>query len=335
VANGSSREFAKRVAVATIVVLIVVAAAYAVSLLLLVFAGILLAILLRTVGEWVSRTGRIPVRVSMAAVVVAFVGVLLGMALGFGATMAAQADQLFIAVSQAVSQAFDQIQQYKGLQQILTKSSGFNLVEPAQTAASVVFWIGSALVLILFVGVYVALYPDLYIDTFLSLFGRTTRTRVTQLLEEIGGALQWWLLGQLVAMAVVGGITAIGLVLLGIPMALPLAVLAALLTFVPYIGALISSAPALVIALTLSNRTALYVLFVYAIAHFAEGYIIVPMIQHRFVRLPPALILAAQFLAQRFLGITGVALVTPVLVVAMVLVNRLYFHQDWESPKAA
>src|SRR5438093_6516065 len=109
----------------------------------------------------------------MVAVVLAFVGGLFGMAWGFGATMAAQADQLFVAVSQAVSHVHDQIEQYKGLQQILLRSSGFNLVQPAQTAASGMFWVASALILMLFVGAYVALYPELYIEAFLSLFERT------------------------------------------------------------------------------------------------------------------------------------------------------------------
>jgi predicted PurR-regulated permease PerM len=60
-----------------------------------------------------------------------------------------------------------------------------------------------------------------------------------------------------------------------------------------------------------------------------EGYIVVPLIQHRLVYLPPALILATQFFMQLFAGTTGLAFATPLMVVAMVLLKRLYFNEDW------
>jgi predicted PurR-regulated permease PerM len=71
------------------------------------------------------------------------------------------------------------------------------------------------------------------------------------------------------------------------------------------------------------------VVLVYFIAHVVEGYIVTPMVQHRLVYLPPALILATQFLMHLFAGIIGVMLATPLMVVAMVLIKELYFEQHW------
>jgi len=58
---------------------------------------------------------------------------------------------------------------------------------------------------------------------------------------------------------------------------------------------------------------------------------------HRMVYLPPAMILATQFLMEIFVGILGVTLATPLMVVAMVLIKNLYFKQDWteDIPEAA
>jgi len=76
----------------------------------------------------------------------------------------------------------------------------------------------------------------------------------------------------------------------------------------------------------------MYVVLVYLIAHVVEGYIVVPLIQHKFVYLPPALILAMQFLMDLFGGFIGVTFATPLMVVAMVLIKKLYFKQEWDEP---
>jgi len=130
-------------------------------------------------------------------------------------------------------------------------------------------------------------------------------------------------------MAVVGVITAIGLLIIGAPMAISLSLLAALLTFVPYVGAVVSAVPAVLLAFTKGSDTAFYVILVYLIAHVVEGYIVVPLIQHRMVYLPPAMILATQFLMELCVGILGVTLATPLMVVTMVPIKNLYFKQDW------
>jgi predicted PurR-regulated permease PerM len=108
-----------------------------------------------------------------------------------------------------------------------------------------------------------------------------------------------------------------------------LGVLAMLLTFVPYVGAIVSAVPAILLAYTKSSELALYVVLVYLVAHVVEGYIVVPLIQHKLVYLPPAMILAVQFLMDLFAGTVGIMLATPLMVVAMVLIKEFYFNQNW------
>jgi predicted PurR-regulated permease PerM len=318
-------KFGRRVFAAVLIIGVVAAIVYSLEIFILVFAGILLGVSLRTAGEWLSAHSRLSINGSMAVVLIAFGGVLFGTLAMFGVQIANQADQLFWAVSQAYSQFHDKLATYH----IAGGFNGLNLEAPVRTAAVSVLQVAAYIVLVLFVTLYISINPQMYTELFLSFFRRASRAGVEMLLADIASALRWWLVGQLIAMAVVGVITTIGLLIIGAPMALPLGVLAMLLTFVPYIGAIVSAVPAIVLALTKGSHMVIYVMLVYLVAHVVEGYIVEPMIQRRLVYLPPAMILAMQFLLHLLIGIVGVMFATPLMVVAMVLIKELYFNQDW------
>jgi len=329
--NPDSKRFAKRVLAALMIIAAFFAVVYAFDLILLAFAGILLALMLRAGGTWLAERTRLPLKWSMAIVLVAFAGILFGTVWMFGLQIANQADQLFSAVSQAFSELQQKVREYRLVGFLISDASHLSLGAPAKAAASGLLWVIGSIVLILFLGLYLSTNPDLYTELFLSFFDMPVRRRVERLLEATASALRWWLLGQLMAMGVVGVITAIGLLIVGAPMAISLSVLAALLTFVPYVGAIVSAVPAVLLAFTKGSHVALYVILVYLIAHIIEGYILVPLIQHRMVFLPPATILASQFLMEIFGGILGVTFATPLMVVAMVLIKNFYFKQDWNE----
>jgi len=325
---------AKRVFAAIMIIAVIAAVAYAFHLILLVFAGILLALMLRAGGTWLAERTRLDIKWSMVIVLVVFAGILFGTVWMFGLQIANQADQLFSAVSQAFSELQQKVREYRLAGFLISDATHISLGAPAKAAASGLLSVIASIVLILFLGLYLSTDPDLYTELFLSFFNTPLRRRMERLLEETASALRWWLLGQLIAMGVVGVITVIGLLIIGAPMAVPLSVLAALLTFVPYVGAIVSAVPAVLLAFTKGSHVALYVILVYLIAHVIEGYILVPLIQHRMVFLPPAMILATQFLMEIFAGIVGVTFATPLMVVAMVLIKNLYFKQDWTEDVA-
>lgn len=105
--------------------------------------------------------------------------------------------------------------------------------------------------------------------------------------------------------------------LIDVPLILALALIAGLLSFVPYLGPILSAIPALLVALVVSPLLTVYVVLVYSAVQFLEGNFITPIIQERAVSLPPAVLLIAQ------LGM-GVLLATPLAVVAIVLIQMLY-----------
>src|SRR5207244_833111 len=132
--------------------------------------------------------------------------------------------------------------------------------------------------------------------------GRTTVSPYSPVPRRAGGlhlaSGGGGLVGQVVLMGMLGVTTAVGLWLLGIPMALTLGLLTGVLELIPYIGAWVSAVPAALIALLLDPGHVLMVLALYLGQHILEGYLLTPLVQRRAVHVPPALTLVAQILLE-------------------------------------
>ncbi len=177
---------------------------------------------------------------------------------------------------------------------------------------------------VLFVGIFVAANPGTYVGGALHLLAADRRERAREVLGLTGRALRWWLLGRLASMVVVGGLTLIGLLIVDIPLALILALLAGLLSFVPIVGPVLAFVPAVLVGLLEGPLTALYVAIVYLAVQVLESNLITPLIQKQAVFLPPGATLVAQFLMAVLFGWIGLFLSTPLAVVVIVLVQTLY-----------
>lgn len=181
-------------------------------------------------------------------------------------------------------------------------------------------------VIILFVGLYVAVDVAPYRRGLLSLVPPDRRARVAAILEEAAETLWYWMLGRLFAMSVLGVLTGIGLWLIGVPAPLSLGLLAALLTFVPYIGAFVSAIPSIILAMVIDTPTAIDVIGLYIAIHAIEGYVLVPLVQRRVTHLPPALGLAGQLILGVVAGLLGLLFATPLLLALIVLVRAFYIE---------
>ena len=133
----------------------------------------------------------------------------------------------------------------------------------------------------------------------------------------------WWLLGQALAMLVIGVSTWLVLWAFDIPLAPVIGLVVGILGFIPYIGPIIGVVPVAIVAGTQGADTLLYVLGAYMAVQLVEGYVITPLIQHRMVYLPPVLTIVAQVVLGKLLGILGFILATPLAAVVLVL-SRFY-----------
>ncbi len=128
-------------------------------------------------------------------------------------------------------------------------------------------------------------------------------------------------------MSVVGGLTTLGLWIAGVPTPLALGLLAAVLSFVPYVGPLLSFVPAVLVALMVSLTKGMYVVIVFGIVQMLESYVITPLVQQQAVSLPPVVLVTAQIAMGVLAGATGVLLAAPLAIVVIVLLQMLYVEE--------
>jgi predicted PurR-regulated permease PerM len=188
----------------------------------------------------------------------------------------------------------------------------------------------SALALILLLGVYLALDARQYRDGVVRLVPPARRELVAETLDSTGEALTGWLLGQLVTMLMVGAAAAIGLALLGVPLALALGLIAGVLEFIPFFGAIVSGLLAVLVAFAEGPTQALYVAIMFTAVQQIEGNVLVPLVQRWAVQVPPALTVAGVVVFGSLFGIPGIVFGTPLTVVTMVLVKHLYVEHTLE-----
>jgi predicted PurR-regulated permease PerM len=147
---------------------------------------------------------------------------------------------------------------------------------------------------------------------------KTTKT-IIKIEQQLGS----WVRGELVLMAAVGILTYIGLVVLGIDTALPLAILAGLLEIVPNIGPTLSAIPAILIALTIHPLTAAATVALYFIVQFLENNLLVPKIMQKAVGVNPILSIVGLMIGVRIAGAAGALLAIPVTITIQAILPEI------------
>jgi predicted PurR-regulated permease PerM len=136
------------------------------------------------------------------------------------------------------------------------------------------------------------------------------------------------MLGQLIPMTFLGLACMLGLWILRVPLAFTLGLFTGVMIFIPYLGALLSEIPAVLVAFERGPSTVIWVIVLYLGVHVMEGYILTPLVQKRIVRLPPILTITSQFLLWTLTGLLGVAIATPLAAAGLVLVKMLYLDEE-------
>lgn len=304
------------------------------DVLLLAFGAVLIAILLRAFAELIERYARLPDRWALAAAMLLVIGALVGAGWLFGSEIRAQVGLL----ADALPQAWEALQQRLGdawgqqLLEHLSGGPGGSLLTQLGGLLTTLLGAATNLVLVVFGGVYFALQPEIYKSGLALLFPRRLRADARETIEVCGSALRLWLLGQLVAMLLVGLLTTLGLWLVGIESALALGLIAGLAEFVPIVGPILAAVPGLMLGLAQGGSTALWVLLVYVLVQQVESNMIMPVVERRMVELPPALLLFAVVAMGIVFGPLGVLFATPLTVVAFVLIKKLYVRETLGTP---
>ncbi|MGH3148205.1 MAG: AI-2E family transporter [Rubrobacter sp.] len=204
--------------------------------------------------------------------------------------------------------------------------SGGTLTTVASVGASVANVLSFGVV-ILIATVYTVARPAPLVNGFVALFPAGRRQRVREVLGEMYGAVQRWFLGQLASMTIIGLLFTVSMFVIGIPFALLLGIFAGLISFVPYVGPVISVIPPVLLALTGNPVDAVWVLLAYAVIQAIEGNLVQPIVMSRAISLHPAVLVFALLIMGTLFGFVGVFLAIPLVAVLHVLLRELWIER--------
>ena len=151
--------------------------------------------------------------------------------------------------------------------------------------------------------------PVRYREVFLDVRAKTDRV--------VGGFLR----GQVLISLLTGLVLWIGFTLLGVPLALTLAFVAALFNIVPYLGPIISSVPAVLLGLTISPWIAVATLAVILLANQLEAHVFAPMILGKTTNLHPVTVIISILIGVALFGILGAFIAIPVVALVKVILE--------------
>lgn len=186
-------------------------------------------------------------------------------------------------------------------------------------------------ILIIAIGLYLAAAPGPYRRGFISLVPPSKRAPTETALVLAAEGLRHWLVGQVLCMLAVGTVTTISLALIEMPLALSLGIIAGLTAFIPFLGPIFFGFLTIVLAFAEGPEKAMHVAIVCLGIQQLEGYVLTPLIQRRAVSLPPALGLISVILFGLLFGLLGILFATPLMVVIMILVQKLYVEYGLEN----
>ncbi len=214
----------------------------------------------------------------------------------------------------------------------LTEISGQGVQSAITTLASIAGGVFS-LILIVLMSVYIIFDHDNFVDLLLlRIVDEKKRKRVRQLVYDVESKLGNWLLGQATLSLIIGVIVWAFLSILGLPFAVPLAVIAGLLEAIPNLGPVISAVPAVIIAFIVGGPgLALIVIIGYIVIQQLENVIIVPRIMSNAVGLRPVLVIIAVTSGFTLAGPIAALLAVPIAVLLQIAYE---FYIDLQKLKA-
>ena len=297
-----------------------------VSLILLLFGSILAAVMISDLTRALMRWAKLPFAAALALAILLplfVLGIVFGL---FGTIMFEQFTELAKTLPDDWQDFTRWLRSSGPGRQALAAAESYapkmdTVLGFAQSALANLGSAASALAIILVAGVYLAAQPALYIDGLLSLMSAPHAAHARQTLVSMQAALTAWLKAQAVGMAFVAVATSVGLSVIGLPSGLALGLVAGLSEFVPYLGVILVTLPAIVIGFWIDVQTGWLTVLVLVAVQQIQGNVVSPLAQRRMADIPPALTIFSLIGFGVLAGPMGVVLAVPLTVVGIALVK--------------
>ncbi len=311
---------------------------------LLAFAAILLALLVSGLGDFLRRfipIGRAASDVLGIVLVILFFTISTMLA---APSIEQQTEKLVEELPRSIEAIRSTVEQYPVLQNGVDRISqnfswqnlaigGRELILRAGGLAGSALGAVLNLLIVVVMAAYLLVNPQVYKKSFVRMFHPKKRKKANEMLTKLAETLQWWLAGRLLSMLIIGVATTIGLMILGVPLAFLLGLFAALISFIPNIGPILSAIPAVLLGFSQSPTMALYVAMLYIGIQLIESNLLTPIIERKTVSIQPAFLLLVQIFFSLFFGLLGLTLASPIVAAVIVLVRGLYIEPMEENEK--
>ncbi|MGB3633684.1 MAG: AI-2E family transporter [Rubrobacteraceae bacterium] len=176
--------------------------------------------------------------------------------------------------------------------------------------------------------IYLVINPRPLVQGFVSFFPAGWRPRTREILANMYHSVQKWFLGQLTSMTIIGVFSAVALSIIGIPFAVLLGLFSGLISFVPFIGPVISVIAPTLLGLTSGDPLkAVWVILLYLVIQAIESNLIQPIVMSQAVSLHPAVVVFSLLIMGTLFGFVGLLLAVPLVAALHVLVRELWMKR--------
>jgi predicted PurR-regulated permease PerM len=326
------------IGIGVLLVIIVLSFAFVGRALLVLFGGVLLAVFLRGLGDLLSKYTRLSRRAGFVITILALLGIGVGGTWVLVPTIAEQVGE-FVDTLPSLADEFEDYLQETALGREVQQRAETFFADNGEILAGATDVLGLSLttavylLIIFFAGIYLSVNPAWYVRGVVSLVPPARRALARRALGAMGHTLRWYLIGRAASMLAMGVLTTLGMMVLGVPLAVLLGIIAGTLTFVPYAGPIAAAIPIALVALLESPALMVYALIYYTFIQSFEGFVITPVVQQRAVHLPPALTIAAELIMGVLFGVIGVIMSVPLAAALMVFVQIVYVEALLEGKK--
>lgn len=348
----------RQIMLATLFVVVVAAGFWLIyrfrAVLFILFVAILVGTAIKPAVKWLNQRGlkriyaEILIFVLLLSLVVGFIVLVLPMVLEQTTTITTQLSDIYQSIRTYMLRSPNDILQELGAR-MLPEFSVETVVpeteapteQPAEAGeattdrvAQLFKYLGIAartifgIVAVMLVSFYWSLEGDRAVRSVLLLFPRSHRENIREIFDASETRLGGFLLGQATLMLVVGVLQLIAYLLIGLPNALVLAIIAGILEAVPTIGPILGAIPAILVAANTSPEKIIWVIISTTIIQQLENNLLVPRIMGRSVGVNPLLTLLALAAFSSLFGILGALLAVPVAAILQLLADRLVLQVD-------
>ncbi len=304
------------------------------NILLMALAGVLIAVYFHGLAEMITAKTKMGRKPALFISIVGSIILLAAMSWFVGSKVQRQVAELSNTLPQTIKLARVKIANTPVGAKVIEYTSGNNsqkLVDTATTFFSTSFGIIGDLYIILFLGIFFTADPSLYKNGIIFLFPAQKKSTGGIILKKIETALKGWLKSIIVSIILITILVAIGLSMTGLPGTTVLGLITGMLEIIPNFGPVIAMIPGVLLAFTISTKTAVIVALIYIACQTIVGSIVLPLLQKKMINIPPALTLLIQLVMGTLSGLMGIILAVPLLAIIIIVVNELYVKKQADN----